>query len=408
MSAFHAKLIGDSRDKTRAETERGKAQKLMGKQPITRITVNHISKSRLRSDLYLPSTQKQRLQTHEYLTGLLETPPAHWNDLLSSSWLDLKIDNKTNEIEILAYWEPREWSKTIEFDSKKSRQHAVPERVEIGIFSNEPPAGLVEVKLAGYITLLGEDLKPKPTLFSFPSKNQASSTTYCAKWLEPTGLHPTIGLHIDSSIPPEGANECQLYAHFTIPREIFPDRYQFEDELFMASKNLSSVVYISKPVDLEAPQYLTASWGSHMIIELAPPNPADQAWTAEVPLHLRYLEPSESGYNTTELPTPVLFWGCVAEDMDKKNPFARTELQREQLLPQKNVFFQLQPEEGLDNYLPIEVPVLSTKYAREVEVGTAVVIALGFGWVLWKALGVWFRTGYGGGSGRVEAVKKEQ
>lgn len=43
----------------------------------------------------------------------------------------------------------------------------------------------------------------------------------------------------------------------------------------------------------------------------------------------------------------------------------------------------------------LKVPVLDLGKSRYMEVGTALVVLLGFAWVMWCLLRVWGRTGYG-------------
>jgi len=43
----------------------------------------------------------------------------------------------------------------------------------------------------------------------------------------------------------------------------------------------------------------------------------------------------------------------------------------------------------------LTVPVLDLGKSKYVEAGTAAVVLLGFGWVLWCLVRVWGRTGYG-------------
>ena len=220
-----------------------------------------------------------------------------------------------------AYWSPREWESTTIQNLAPSS--GFKERIEVGVLSNEKPERPEEVKLAGYLMVLGESQEPKATMFSFPSKHHSHDATYFTSWIEPTGLHPNLGLKIDNSIPPKSGEDCKLYAHLTLPRTVFADRYQFSDSIFLASKNLSNLTWASSPVDLEAPGYAEAAQVSSLLLELAPPiTPTNESWTTEIPLHLRYLKPSKSGYRQAEIPTPMLFWGCEAE-LEWMNPFDR-------------------------------------------------------------------------------------
>ena len=197
-------------------------------------------------------------------------------DLATSIDISYAIDPKTRQpaLTITAYWSPQLWDRTT--ITRLVPSSNTEERIEIGVFSNEPPERLEEVKLAGYLTLLGEDIKPKATMFSFPSKHHSHDATYGASWIEPTGLHPNLGLEIGNSIPPKSGEGCKLYAHLTLPPAVLADRYQFTDSLYLASKNLSGLTWISFPVDLEAPVYAEAAKVSSLLLELAAPAPLNE------------------------------------------------------------------------------------------------------------------------------------
>ncbi|KFX97403.1 hypothetical protein V490_02806 [Pseudogymnoascus sp. VKM F-3557] len=200
--------------------------------------------------------------------------------------------------------------------------------------------------MSGFLTVLGESKAPAPTMFQFPSRHHAHSSRFSTAFIEPTGLHPTLKLSLGSSQPPKGREGCRLNAHLNLPRSVFPDKYQFRDALYLADKNLSALHHVTLPVDLEAPEYTMALWGSSLLVELAPPAASEEAWTAEIPLHLRYLLPTESGYSTTSLPAPEVFWACDAGEDSKLtvNPFDRVNLGYEGLFGEQTLFYHLKPE----------------------------------------------------------------
>lgn len=281
------------------------------------------------------------------------------------------------------------------------------DRVELGILSNEKPIRPDDLNMSGFLTVLGESKKAAPTMFQFSSRHHKHSARFNTAFIEPTGLHPTLQLSLSNSYPPKNRDGCSLNAHLMLPRSIFPDKYQFRDSLYLASKNLTALRHVTLPVDLEAPEYTMSLWGSSLLVELAPPPPSAESWTAEIPLHLRYLLPTESGYRTTDVPAPVVFWACEADEESKLgvNPFDRRNLGYDGLFGGNTLFYHMKPEvgEGGGLYSEVEVPVLSTKYNAQMEVGTALVVGVGFGWVLWKLWGVGRAFGYGRG----EAVKVE-
>lgn len=341
--------------------------------------------------------------------------------LRDADYIDFDFDTISHTLTISSFWASQTWDISIANDDPK-------DRLEVGILSNEKPIELEELNLAGFLTVVGEDTKPSPTLFAFPARHHPLSSSFSATFLKPTGLHPSLQLQISSSHPPSDSQICSLHAHLTLPRVIFADKYQLSDPLFLASKNLSTVRYITLPVDLEAPEYTMSLWGSSMLLELAPPPSTDtsfskaQPWTAEIPLHLRYLPPTPSGYSQVEIPWPVLFWACTADEGSKFtiNPFDRVNLGYDGLFGPRTMFYHLSPKypgqghgrvggngKWTDGYNVIDIPVLKQGYVEWVEMGTAAVILLGFGWVMWKLWLVWKTEGYGR-HGALQAEKKSQ
>ncbi|KAH8663597.1 PIG-X [Tricladium varicosporioides] len=314
--------------------------------------------------------------------------------LSSASTVDIDFDTISHALTLTAFWPIQDWD--LNFKSTPGA------RLEVGILSVEQAVEPEELSLGGFLTVIGEDSKPSPTLFSFPARHHPTEQSFSSSFISPTGLHPTLQLRINSWEPPKKSKSCSMHVHLTLPKEIFADKYQLSDPLFLASKNLSSIRYITNPVDLEAPAYTTFLWGSSLLLELAPPKSSfkEAPWTAQIPLHLRYLLPNfdRNGQQDLEVPYPVVFWACTADEGSKFpiNPFDRVNLGYEALFGRRTLFHHLNPEEktgGLVNSL--NVPVLDLGGAKRVESGTAVVVGLGFAWVLWCLFRVWRRGGYG-------------
>ena len=269
----------------------------------------------------------------------------------------------------------------------------------------------------GDLIVLGEDEKPSPTSFQIHSRHRQSEGYFSSSFLSPTGLHPSLQLRIGGGSSPQKDADCSLYAYLSLPKTVFPDQYQLQDNLFMASKNLTSLVKQWGIVDLEAPAYRTKTWGSNVLLKLAAPTSDDvQEWTAEVPLHLRYLEPSEAAKSEIEIPYPALFWACEADGENvnfKNNPFDRPTVGYDPEFSPTTAFWHLNPRPELGNRLmnPISVPVLQAPGAGLIEAGTSAVIALGFGWVLWKLASAFAMFGYGNNSSKTQkkdSARKKQ
>ena len=270
----------------------------------------------------------------------------------------------------------------------------------------------------------------EPTLFSFPSRHHPlqKGAVYDVAFEKPTGLHPTLKISIPKSSidrPVASAvSTCALYTYLTLPSTIFADKYQLStsDSLFLGSHNLAALRSISGETDLEAPDWIVSQWGSSLLLEVATPPETNKVkgiksfsssaalstsenWNITIPLHLRYLKPAESGYRITSMPWPVVFWACLSESDEPmtSNPFDRRNLGWDNLFSPTTTFFHLHPSYLRSRLAEnIDVPALSipanygddqARQARTIELGTVVVIVLGFVWVLLK-LGIVVKLDY--------------
>ncbi|KAI9784999.1 MAG: hypothetical protein M1839_001196 [Geoglossum umbratile] len=306
----------------------------------------------------------------------------------SASYLDIDYDTISHALVLNAFWErapdPGLWNDVFEVVGDK-------EKIEVGVLANEVPLEPEELKLGGWLTVVGEDEEPSPTLFSFPSRHHISTppslSTFSVSFIHPTGLHPTLRIQFPSSSkhrPP--AEACALHAYLTLPSYIFADRYQLSDPLFLQSKGLVGLRGLYGETDLEAPDWVIEKWGSGMLIEIDVPNDDRSAlattssWTADIPLHFRYLAPKSGGGATdVEVPWPVVFWACRAEEGSKMsvNPFDRVNLGYDGLFGPKTMFYHLSPRPANSSRLLLEtvsIPVLDLDKARTIEVGTMAAI----------------------------------
>ncbi|GAB7342649.1 hypothetical protein MBLNU457_g0808t1 [Dothideomycetes sp. NU457] len=330
----------------------------------------------------------------------IHCPPDAF-DLSDFSYLDLDYDTLTHALTITGF-SPSVGENGI------SASRSAPDRVEVGILNNEKPDEPEELKLGGFLTIIGEDTSPSATLFSFPSRHHAlptsHKTTYKTSFRHPTGLHPVLQLVLRSeeTLTPPAPN-CALHAYLTLPSSLFVDKYQFNDGLFLESNNLRSLRALSGETDLEAPDWVVGKWGSAALFELSLPGETAHStetgvWDVSIPLHLRYLAPN--GTSTTseraesispsekeiQIPHPVLFFACPAEEGLKMstNPFDRVNLGYDGLFGPKTLFYHV-PSGDRELVAEIEVPVLSVSEqgARWVEYGTGLAVLAGFVWVLW-------------------------
>lgn len=342
--------------------------------------------------------------------------------LSTASTLDISFDAISHALKVTAQWTHQDQPLVV-----TSPLDAASHRVEVGVLTSDPAGqqnGAVEpheIGMGGVLTVLGQDKKPGAAVFKFPARHRhVDGGSFTTRFNEPTGLHPTLQIRFngDAVKPPPGAEEgeCALHAYLTLPRAVFADKYQLSDPLFMSSRNLSALRYISQPVDLEAPAYVMKLWGSAALLELSPPAsppPAGSAWTAEVPLHLRYLSPAPGGYRDVEVAYPALFWACTTEEGTKfpSSPFERVNLGYDGLFGPRTVFWHVDPQPVQDGgrlTSSIRVPVLDLDKSSWVSMGTVAVVALGFCWIVWKLVQVYVTTGYGPAKQMEALEKKEQ
>ncbi|KAF2208174.1 hypothetical protein CERZMDRAFT_49659 [Cercospora zeae-maydis SCOH1-5] len=272
------------------------------------------------------------------------------------------------------------------------------DRLEVGILSPEQADESEELKFGGFLTVVGEDDKPKPVLFSFPSRHHplplSDHTTYAARFQKPTGLHPKLDITfpIEDLKSPSPEKACALHAYMTTPSTLFLDRYQFEDKLFLASQNLVALRVLSGEEDLEAPNWVVKQWGSAALFELASPTSTQDSngnWTVTIPMHLRYLNAtaSETGHTTINVPWPIVLWACEAEEGLKMstNPFDRVNLGYDGLFGPKTMFYHVPANPGNERLVEqLHVPVLDPTQAAWVPLGTLLAVVIGFAWVCWK------------------------
>ncbi|KAK6841604.1 hypothetical protein PG987_002464 [Apiospora arundinis] len=325
-----------------------------------------------------------------------------------ASSLDFSYDTISHVVKVTALWGRQNQALSISAPAAH--------RVEVGLLTpnQAPNVGEYEIGVTGLLTVLGEDSKPAPTLFAFPSRHKQADTGFSSMFLSPTGLHPTMQLNISSNRSPMKDSYCSLHALLTLPRTIFADKYQLEDSLFLASKNLTALRYISQPVDLEAPDYVMDIWGSSVLLELSTPvTDSKEGFTAEIPLHLRYQAPQQGGESTFEVPYPAVFWACAAEEGTKfpNSPFDRVNLGYDGLFGPRTLFWHLDPVATSDSDRLIiggKVPVLDLNKSQSINTVTSIVVVVGFAWVVYRLLMVYLRTGYGVAQPEKVTEKKQQ
>ncbi|MBE3109799.1 MAG: hypothetical protein IMZ46_04670, partial [Acidobacteria bacterium] len=163
--------------------------------------------------------------------------------LRSAASLDVSYDSKSETLRLQALWPS---------DTHAVGARAAGHRTEVGVFATDPSAGDAhELGVGGILASTPDDKKePSVHVFEVASRHRRADASFSAAFLTPQGLHPTLQLKISSAAPPpeyEDQGSCSLHAYLTLPRTIFADRYQLADDLFLASKNLSSLRFASEP-----------------------------------------------------------------------------------------------------------------------------------------------------------------
>ncbi|KAK7520933.1 PIG-X [Phyllosticta citriasiana] len=351
--------------------------------------------------------------------------------LLSADYVDIDFDAISHALVLNAFWSqgPEEgghWNEKISRDQAGS--------MEVGILNNEVPIESEELSLSGFLTVLGEDAKPKATLFSFPSRHHPlpsvhhpAHPSYTVSFSQPTGLHPTLHLSFPRASTQLTAplETCALHTYLTLPSGFFLDKYQFSDQLFLESHNLAALHALAGATDLEAPDWVVPAWGSIALFELRDPASASPSTKAKpkdseqdvfevtIPLHLRYQPPNRnaSGLADAQLPWPVVFWACPADEGTKfpTNPFDRTNLGYEGLFGPRVMFYHVPPAAAASGVAraasaamkqqqlveTVKVPVLDLDKAAHVEWGTVLAVLAASAWLMWKLASVVRASGFG-------------
>ncbi|KAL8843120.1 MAG: hypothetical protein Q9170_000250 [Blastenia crenularia] len=341
------------------------------------------------------------------------------NRLRKADYLDVDFDAISRNLILTSF---RHAPTDSDPQDERINRHQSSAKVEVGVLTSGKVTEREELSLEGFLTVIGENQRPNPTRFSFPSRYHSAPLTSNATFLTtippPTGLHPNLRLTFPSTSLSPPAPACALHTYLTLPSPLFMDKYQLSSPNFLASKNLRAVRALSGETDLEAPNWVIRKWGSALLLELAPPTPnrsssssaRNALWHADVPLHLRYLSPALGGVTDIEVPWPVVFWACPANEGTKMNvnPFDRVNLGYESLFGPRTMFYHFQPQPTVAGgrlMEKIHVPVMVLEGTRWVENGTVGVALLGAMWVVWKLFRVWQRSGR---STEEETLRKTQ
>jgi hypothetical protein len=101
-----------------------------------------------------------------------------------------------------------------------------------------------------------------------------------------------------------------------------------------------------------------------------------------------------SGQVEIEIPYPAVFWACSSKEETLESPFDRLHVGYDDLFPRDTVFWHVdpQPEGGSRLMNTVTVPVLNDEGVGSIRSGTAIAVAMGFAWVLWKLVSVMLKS----------------
>lgn len=174
---------------------------------------------------------------------------------------------------------------------------------------------------------------------------------------------------------------CPLYAYYDIPSGFFVDKYQMKQLSEYHIGNLERLVALDGETNLEAPIWQIYGWGSDMLIQLHD----SESGEFEIPLHLRYAEPSNtSGYATYQLAWPAVFRACGSQQELSDNPFDTSHSGYEQYFPTNTKFHHILPHDGAKCVDQVEMPTILIGQAGIIQYVTLITVTLGFSWILWK------------------------
>ncbi|KAI8370611.1 PIG-X [Radiomyces spectabilis] len=187
-------------------------------------------------------------------------------------------------------------------------------------------------------------------------------------------LHPHIISHLTVEAPPNNDN-CALDIIYELPPSVFVDVNQLAD---FASLIGNATVF--GETDLEAPlEHVKDKRGS--VVILRQPFTREPKRVIDVPLHLRYQQPSlTETQRPIEIPLPVAGWTCHKLGQSAPYPPLDAKYSLVQAIDRNAYFTAIDPP--TDGVLQLGVPVGDVKDRSFVEVGTLSCVVLCTVWIL--------------------------
>ncbi|KAJ7107046.1 PIG-X [Mycena epipterygia] len=201
-----------------------------------------------------------------------------------------------------------------------------------------------------------------------------SSSKQTSALVQANSYHPK--LTTDLEIP--DIHPCSLHLHYALPPLLFVDPYE------LANYRASYTFQHRGPSNLELPLAALNKSGSSLLLDILVPRHGGSV-EVEVPLHVRYGTTSANRsleFQMTELQTPSSFLSCPKSPSHQSTPSATLPPEFEQLFDLDLYDIVTIPSNGAGPLGIIRTPVGSREDLASVEIGTALVFALSFCYLL--------------------------
>lgn len=302
------------------------------------------------------------VEVDEWQFGLSQqTPTFSIPQFQDADSVRISINPEKDEIISEAWYSEKNW-KTVEPVNSDFK-------TEMGLFQlTKPRDGFF--KLNGRVRVLGSDTGSEPVMMNWYAKHVSGGEdsnfngTLTASLVKPYGLHPTLQYNLSNAVP--DAQLCSLYSLVELPSDVFIDQYEVSD-----APNCGELLGIWGNTDLER-----AHWDhtqSSVALFKLPPDTNKFA----LPLHFRYADPSESGEQLGNLPSPRVFYNCrndVAPPRNAEFIEPREYLGFESVFPiETSIFYQFTPQSDEIGY---RIPAINPEYESTVGLTTAAVVVV--------------------------------
>jgi len=237
------------------------------------------------------------------------------------------------------------------------------------------------------------DLELIPTLiFPMPQQVLHHGWSTIHEFIKPHGMHPVYSVTlIDNSLFPfEPETKCKLRFDIDLPKQFIVDKYQLEgligrvgDTSCIKSLELSN----NGDIDLELPDYKVEEFGStvHLVLDerCVVTNNGFQ-----LPLHLRYGAPNNSGVQKVKITAGELYWSCLVNDKARWSSITHSFHYEDGTLGKSKLedsiewrYYHIQNKAS--SKLEIDLPVGQITHLKFVEIGTLLVVLMSSIYILW-------------------------